>query len=56
MIKRQGAARMDPEACLDRLLDAATSGDADELRGAADDLAAWLQDGGFPPRDPREGR
>jgi hypothetical protein len=44
---------MDPDACLARLLDAATRGDADELADAAADLAGWLQRGGFPPRDPR---
>jgi hypothetical protein len=44
---------MDPDACLARLLDAAVSGDADELRWAADDLAGWLERGGHPPRDPR---
>jgi hypothetical protein len=47
---------MDPDACLDRLIDAATSGDADELRCAASDLAHWLERGGFPPSDPREPR
>jgi hypothetical protein len=47
---------MDPDACLDRLLDAATSSDPDELRCAADDLATWLERGGAPPADPREDR
>jgi hypothetical protein len=47
---------MDPDACLDRLLDAAIGGDADELREAAAELSAWLEVGGFPPRDPREAR
>jgi hypothetical protein len=44
---------MDPDACLDRLLDAAVAGEADELLWAAGDLAGWLQRGGVPPRDPR---
>jgi hypothetical protein len=43
---------MDPDACLDRLIDAATTGDAEELRWAADDLAGWLERGGFRPRTP----
>jgi hypothetical protein len=44
---------MDPDACLDRLLDAAVDRDPGELLAAAADLAAWLRRGGFPPRDPR---
>jgi hypothetical protein len=44
---------MDPDASLDRLLDAAIAGDAEELRWAADDLAGWLERGGYRPRDPR---
>jgi hypothetical protein len=44
---------MDPDACLALLIDAAVSGDADQLRQAAAYLATWLDRGGFPPRDPR---
>jgi hypothetical protein len=44
---------MDPDACLDRLLDAAVGRDPDTLIDAAVDLAQWLRRGGFPPRDPR---
>jgi hypothetical protein len=47
---------MDPDARLDRLLDATVNGDPDELLAAAADLAAWLRRGGFPPHDPRAGR
>jgi len=44
---------MDPDACLDRLLDAAVQGDAEAFANAAEDLYEWLQAGGFAPRDPR---
>lgn len=44
---------MDPDACLDRLIDAAVAGHAGELAWAAAELAGWLRRGGFPPRDPR---
>jgi hypothetical protein len=49
---------MDPDATLARLLEAAAEGNADEVREAAEDLATWLERGGFPPKDPRsnEGR
>ena len=40
---------MDPNACLERLVDAAVEGDAAELMAAAEDLADWLRKGGFPP-------
>lgn len=43
---------MDPNTCLDRLIQAAVDGDAVELRAAAEDLATWLEKGGFPPRLP----
>jgi hypothetical protein len=46
---------MDPDPCLDRLLDAAVNRDPAELLAAAD-LAGWLRRGGFPPRDPRVAR
>lgn len=45
---------MDPDACLSRLIDAAIAGDAEELRYAADDLACWLERGGYRPYDPRQ--
>jgi hypothetical protein len=44
---------MDPDACLERLLDAAVQGDAEAFANAGEDLYAWLQAGSFPPRDPR---
>lgn len=44
---------MDPDACLDRLLDAAVQGDAEAFANAGEDLYAWLQGEGFAPRDPR---
>jgi hypothetical protein len=47
---------MDPDACLDRLLEAAVNRDPEELLGAAADLAEWLRRGGVPPRDPRRVR
>lgn len=40
---------MDPNACLDRLLLAIYSRDADALRESADDLATWLEKGGAFP-------
>ena len=40
---------MDPDACLDRLLRAVNSADTDELRSAANDLADWIDKGGFVP-------
>lgn len=47
---------MDPDACLDRLLEAAVNRDPAELLDAAADLAEWLRRGGVPPRDPRRVR
>ncbi len=40
---------MDPNAALAALIDAALHGDAETLRQAADDLATWLEQGGFAP-------
>jgi hypothetical protein len=40
---------MDPQACFERILDAIENQDADEFTGAFEDLANWLQRGGFPP-------
>lgn len=47
---------MDPDACLDRLLEAAVNLDPNALLDAAADLAEWLRRGGVPPRDPRRVR
>jgi hypothetical protein len=47
---------MDPDACLDRLLDAVADRDPQALLEAAADLAQWLDRGGVPPRDPRTTR
>lgn len=40
---------MDPDACLDQLIQAAIRGDAAMLMDRAKILAAWLRKGGFPP-------
>jgi hypothetical protein len=40
---------MDPNATLERIIDAAVSGDASELMDAAADLANWLRQGGYAP-------
>lgn len=40
---------MDPNATLSALIDAATSGRANEVQELGDALAAWLRRGGFPP-------
>src|SRR5262249_36975035 len=44
---------MDPNACLARIIDAATCDDTADLEAAAADLIGWLNSGGFPPSDPR---
>ncbi len=43
---------MDPNATLQRIIDAAVAGDIGELVEASIDLAAWLKSGGFPPIRP----
>lgn len=40
---------MDPDACLDRLVDALNDGDGDEARAAATDLGIWIGRDGFIP-------
>ena len=40
---------MDPNACLARFLRSFRDGDFADASEAADDLAQWLQSGGFPP-------
>lgn len=45
---------MDPDAALAKLIDAAVEGDTTDLLNAADDLASWLDHGGFAPSDPRK--
>lgn len=40
---------MDPNACLQRILEAALEEEPDELEHAAHDLAEWLRGGGFAP-------
>lgn len=42
---------MDPEATLRAIIQAAIDGDADTLREAAQDLAEWLDRGGFAPKE-----
>ena len=41
---------MDPDACMDRLLDAAEAEDFSEVMAAVDDLRRWIITGGFPPK------
>lgn len=41
---------MDPDACLDLLLEALTKGDGDKAEDHAEDLNAWLAKGGFESR------
>lgn len=43
---------MDANACLERIIYAAQSGDADEIEEAAHDLAEWLRKGGAPANNP----
>lgn len=40
---------MDPDATLQNIIDAAVAGEADELRYFANELAGWLDLGGFAP-------
>ncbi len=40
---------MDPQATWEELLRNYASGEIEEARRAADDLAVWLRHGGFPP-------
>lgn len=44
---------MDPDATLANIITAAANGDAPTLLEAAGTLVAWLESGGFAPRDPR---
>ena len=44
---------MDPNACLDRFIDAVMDRDLDEILEAARDLQGWIAAGGFTPDDPR---
>jgi hypothetical protein len=43
---------MDPTATLELIIEAALEGDAAALREAADNLAAWIERGGFSPTRP----
>ncbi len=40
---------MDPQACLDRILDTFAAGNLAETREAAKDLREWIASGGFSP-------
>jgi len=40
---------MDPNACLERLLDAVETNDSEEAVEAARDLLGWMARGGAPP-------
>jgi hypothetical protein len=41
---------MDPDATIDRIIDALEDGDDTEAAWALEDLADWLQRGGFWPK------
>lgn len=43
---------MDPQACLERVLQAWDYGDGEEFTYACEDLAQWLDRGGFVPTMP----
>jgi hypothetical protein len=45
---------MDPNATLRELIEAAVRGDWESMLEAANDLAEWIDKGGFPPADPRK--
>ena len=45
---------MDPEATLRVIINAACEGDAEQLRESANDLANWIEAGGFAPGRPSE--
>jgi hypothetical protein len=49
---------MDPQAAMDRLLEAYTHGDWSVVEELAEGLLKWLHRGGFPPRPvfERDGR
>jgi hypothetical protein len=40
---------MDPNACIDRIIDALIDGDLEEAREAMVDLQSWIARGGFLP-------
>ena len=42
---------MDPNACLDRIINAKLFNDMEELYWAIEDLLGWLRMGGFAPND-----
>lgn len=41
---------MDPDACVNLILEALQDGDGDHAEDSAEDLNQWLQRGGFEPR------
>jgi hypothetical protein len=41
---------MDPNACMERILQAIRDGNRSEAFEAMEDLLGWLKFGGFPPR------
>ena len=45
---------MDPNAALQRFLDALAAGDRTEATEALNDLHGWIVKGGFLPADPRK--
>lgn len=42
---------MDPNACLDRMLDCLKDSEFDDLAFACGDMLEWLNKGGFPPKN-----
>ena len=42
---------MDPNACLERIIDAKLFNDIEELHWACEDLYGWIHRGGFHPND-----
>lgn len=47
---------MDPNATVDRIVEAFGSGDAEEGLAALEDLREWLRRGGFPPDEEHQRR
>lgn len=47
---------MDPQACLQRIIDAAKANRLQEYINACEDLAGWLRRGGFAPKVPKRTR
>jgi hypothetical protein len=46
----EGGSGMDPNACLNRFVDACVAKDWEEAKEAHSDLCTWLRGGGFEPK------